>query len=519
MATEMKRFSKPTLSAINTSFTSPAASQLPPVFSSATISSLASSVSPSCAALQHPSPRRFEALNSPLLNINLGLRGSSPPRSFCATSPTVPAEVGYSSPLSSTSDYYCLRQDTPFREQWSNTSHAPTPPPNQRCPATPQSDARRAAIRLWGSRISRGTPAPPSPPPQADFSQDSPKLGSPVEDDIEEFASQITQIHHHLARSDSLFKHGMMSVYMQQNAAAARLASSPTDQIGAEVYMFRPSSVDSVASTASFQRREQAACLHSAESRTRAMVTAQAREEQRQEFLKITLVDRIEREVAEIESRALRDMEMVREARYALRMEIGRQKARERRRALDAELARERERQAALDAQRLDEAEAARVLASLNAATLALADAYENEDDTEECIFHLSMDPHCGSESVTTEHTSSPSLSQSDSTRPSTSLSISPPQPFSFGFPAPATALLPPASNPGAVFKSQFVTYLMSPISPCSPHAPGAFEFGLTRQSCDISLSLALELTPSDAAPDVLQADALGTRGIVASCA
>ncbi|KAF3278576.1 hypothetical protein TWF970_004579 [Orbilia oligospora] len=509
--TSLRRSPKPTLSAINTSFTSPALSHSPSVFSSATISSMASSVSPGIAILQHPSPRRLEALNSPLLKTDMALpqfstgrplsTGLAHNRTFfdIETSPTE-----YDSPASSNSDYYCLRQGTHFRQQWSNVEDAPTLPPSYNvCPITPPNAAQRSAIKLWESGVSHGTPAPPSPPPAAGFDHASSKLLSPIEHDLEEFSSQINEIHEHLAHSDSVFKQGMMSVYMQQNAAAAaRLASSPTEALFTEAYLFRPSSVDSVSSTASFHKRERACRQRAAEAQTRAMVAARQREEQRKEFLKITLVDRIEREVAEIERRAIRDLEMVREARYALRMEIERQKARDRRRALEAELTIERERQAALDAQREDEEEADRLLASLNAATEAITleqsgvvDHEEEEDQgAQECVFHLAADFHLCPESSFVEYPSSPSLTHSASTRPSTSHSHQAPPPLSLHCTVLPTQL-PLAPTSATSLKSPFITFLSSPISPC----------------------LGFELNFNDLGTDITGIE--GTTGIVAACA
>ncbi|KAK6529935.1 hypothetical protein TWF281_009086 [Arthrobotrys megalospora] len=529
-STGIRRSPKPTLSAINTSFTSPALSQSSSVFSSATISSMASSVSPGIAILQHPSPRRLEALNSPLLKTDMSLPQFStrPPLSTSSarnrtffdieTSPTE-----YDSPASTgTSDYYCLRQGTHFRQQWSNVDDAPTPPPNKTCPIAPPNAAQRSAIKLWESGVSRGTPAPPSPQPPVGFDHVSSKLLSPVEHDIEEFSFQINEIHEHLAHSDSVFKQGMMSVYMQQNAAAARLASSPTEAIFAETYLFRPSSVDSVSSTASFHRRERACRQRAAEAQTRAMVAAQKREEQRKEFLKITLVDRIEREVAEIERRAIRDLEMVREARYALRMEIERQKARDRRRALEVELAMERERQAALDAQREDEEEAARLLASLTAATEAIAleqtnvEDRDEDQDAQECVFHLAADLHLSPENSFAEYPSSPSLTHSGSTRPSTSHSHEAPPPLSLNCTTLPTQLpLAPAS--ASSLKSPFITFLASPISPCSPILQGPFTFSSARSSLNMDIGLGFELNFNDLGTDVTGIE--GTTGIVAACA
>ncbi|KAK6334603.1 hypothetical protein TWF718_010060 [Orbilia javanica] len=525
----MRRSPKPTLSAINTSFTSPALSQSPSVFSSATISSMASSVSPGIAILQHPSPRRLEALNSPLLKTDMSFpkfpttrppsTGLSHHQTFfdIETSPTE-----YDSPASSNSDYYCLRQGTHFRQQWSNVEDAPTPPPSYNvCPITPPNASQRNAIKLWESRVSRGTPAPPSPPPVVGFDHTTSKLISPVEHDLEEFSYQINEIHEHLAHSDSVFKQGMMSVYMQQNAAAVRLASSPTEALFAETYLFRPSSVDSVSSTASFHKRERAYRQRAAEAQTRAMVAAQKREAQRQEYLKITLVDRIEREVAEIERRAIRDLEMVREARYALRMEIERQKARDRRMALEAELALERERQAALDAQREDEEEAARLLASLSAATEAIAleqtgvDGHDEGQDAQECIFHLAADLHISPDNSFTEYPSSPSLTHSVSTRPSTSHSHQAPPPLSLtGATIPTQLPLVPTS--ATSLKSPFITFLSSPISPCSPIVQGGFTFSSARSSLNMDIGLGFELNFSDLGTDIAIE---GTTGIVAACA
>ncbi|KAK6334196.1 hypothetical protein TWF696_002697 [Orbilia brochopaga] len=536
MASSNRRFSKPTLTAINTTFLdSPTLPRFSPAFSSATISSMASSVSPSAPAiLRHPSPRRYEALNSPLLKRDILPPCPTPPRRpLSPISPAVALKqtmfdfdidvspTEYDSPLSATSDYYCLRQGTPFRQQWANVSHAPTPPPKIVCPAAPPSAAHRAAIRLWESKVSKGTPAPPSPPPPS-FPLAHGSLKSLVEQDIEEFSGQINEIHQQLAHSDSLFKQGMISVYMQQNAAAARLASSPTDAISSGIYMFRPSSVDSVTSTTSIQRREQAARQRSAENQTRAMVAAQKQEERRQEFLKMILVDRIEREVAEIERRAIRDMEMVREARYALRMEIERQKARERRRALEYELAMERQRQAALDAQREDEAEADRVLASLNAATQAIAldqDAvYEYEDDgMEECVFHLAADLHPSFEPETNSSQSSPSLTDSGSTRPSTAISEESPTQLSLEIPSTRfSQVLGSATS----MKSPFVALLASPISPCTPHIQGTFVFPSVRSSLNMDAGLAFEPTISDSAAEMGLCEGVpGTNGTVAACA
>ncbi|KAF3197242.1 hypothetical protein TWF106_001059 [Orbilia oligospora] len=531
--TSLRRSPKPTLSAINTSFTSPALSHSPSVFSSATISSMASSVSPGIAILQHPSPRRLEALNSPLLKTDMALpqfptgrplsTGLAHNRTFfdIETSPTE-----YDSPASSNSDYYCLRQGTHFRQQWSNVEDAPTPPPSYNvCPITPPNAAQRSAIKLWESRVSHGTPAPPSPPPAVGFDHASSKLLSPIEHDLEEFSSQINEIHEHLAHSDSVFKQGMMSVYMQQNAAAARLASSPTEALFTEAYLFRPSSVDSVSSTANFHKRERVCRQRAAEAQTRAMVAAQQREEQRKEFLKITLVDRIEREVAEIERRAIRDLEMVREARYALRMEIERQKARDRRRALEAELAIERERQAALDAQREDEEEAARLLASLNAATEAIAleqsgvvDHEEEEEDqgAQECVFHLAADFHLCPETYFVEYPSSPSLTHSASTRPSTSHSHQAPPPLSLHCTVLPTQL-PLAPTSATSLKSPFITFLSSPISPCSPIMQGGFAFASARSSLNMDIGLGFELDFNDLGTDITGIE--GTTGIVAACA
>ncbi|KAF3934027.1 hypothetical protein ABW19_dt0201753 [Dactylella cylindrospora] len=532
-----RRSPKPTLTAINTTFTSPAMSHSPSVFSSATISSMASSVSPSYTDLKHPSPRRYDAQNSPLLKTDMTLPQFStpPPRPTSPISPVVARKqtffdfevspTEYDSPLSATSDYYCLRQGTPFRHQWNNTLDAPTPPPQNTCPAVPPNGAQRAAIKLWESRVSRGSPAPPSPPPATSSGHESSKLMSPVEQDIQELSLQINDIHQNLARSETMFKQGMMSVYMQQNAAAARLASSPSESAFPDAYIFRPSSVDSVSSTASFSRRERVARLRSAEAQTRAMMAAQRREEQRKHFLKLTLMDRIEREVTEIERRAIRDLEMVREARYALRMEIERQRARERRRALEAELAMERERQEALDAQREDEEEAARLLASLNAATEALsfeaASGYisEGEEADEECVFHLSPDLHLSSETTPSECPSSPSLTHSGSTRPSTSHSnqANPPV-LSLNCAAlQAAAAVPPAPNTGSSLKSPFITFLASPISPCSPSMPMAFTFPSARSSLNMELGLGFEITYPDAASDVNISE--GTNGVVAACA
>ncbi|KAK6511050.1 hypothetical protein TWF506_010133 [Arthrobotrys conoides] len=525
--TTLRRSPKPTLSAINTSFTSPALSHSPSVFSSATISSMASSVSPGIAILQHPSPRRLEALNSPLLKTDMTLPQFSTSRSRSIgltqnrtffdieTSPTE-----YDSPASSNSDYYCLRQGTDFRQQWSNVQDAPTPPPSYNV-CTPPNAAQLSAIKLWESRVSRGTPAPPSPPPAVAFDHATSKLISPIEHDLEEFSSQINEIHEHLAHSDSVFKQGMMSVYMQQNAAAARLASSPTEALFTEAYLFRPSSVDSVSSTASFHKRERACRQRAVEAQTRAMVAAQQREEQRKEFLKITLVDRIEREVAEIERRAIRDLEMVREARYALRMEIERQKARDRRRALEAELAIERERQAALDAQREDEEEACRLLATLSAATEAIAleqstvEGRDEDQDAQECVFHLAADFLCP-EGPFTECPSSPSLTHSVSTRPSTSHSHQAPPPLSLKCAALPTQLtLAPAS--ATSLKSPFITFLSSPISPCSPIIQGGFTFTSARSSLNMDIGLGFELNFNDLGTDITGIE--GTTGIVAACA
>src|SRR4051812_17209116 len=273
--------------------------------------------------------------------------------------------------------------------------------------------SRRRHTRLtcdWNSDVC-SSDLPPSPSAAATFDHNTSMLMSPIEQDIQKLSLQISEIHQSLARSDSLFKQGMMSVYLQQNAAAARLASSPTDNILPEDIIFRPSSVDSVSSTASFHRRARVAHQRAAEAKTRAMLIAQERESQRKDFLKMTLMDRIEREVTEIECRAIRDLEMVREARYALRMEIEREQARERRRALEIELAIERQRQAALEAQREDEEEAARLLASLNAATEAIVqtETAENkeEDNSEECFFHFSIDMPVVSESSISECSSS----------------------------------------------------------------------------------------------------------------
>lgn len=435
---------------------------------------------------------------------------------------TSPTE--YDSPASSTSDYYCLRQGTHFRQQWSNVEDAPTPPPSYNvCPIIPPNAAQRSAIKLWESRVSRGTPAPPSPPPAVGFDHATSKLLSPIEHDLEEFSSQINEIHEHLAYSDSVFKQGMMSVYMQQNAAAARLASSPTEALFAETYTFRPSSVDSVSSTASFHKRERACRQRAADAQTRAMVAAQKREEQRQEYLKITLVDRIEREVAEIERRAIRDLEMVREARYALRMEIERQKARDRRRALEAELAIERERQAALDAQREDEEEAARLLASLSAATEAIAleqttvEDYNEDQDAQECVFHLAADLRLSPESSFVDCLSSPSLAHSVSTRPSTSHSNQAPPPLSLRCTAFPTQLpLAPAS--ATSLKSPFITFLSAPISPCSPIMQGGFTFSSARSSLNVmDIGLGFELNFNDLGTDITSVE--GTTGIVAACA
>ncbi|KAF3920612.1 hypothetical protein ABW21_db0203082 [Orbilia brochopaga] len=536
MATGNRRFSKPTLTAINTTFLdSPTLPRFSPVFSSATISSMASSISPSAPAiLRHPSPRRYEALNSPLLKTDVLPPCPTPPRRpLSPISPALALEqtmfdfdidvspTEYDSPLSATSDYYCLRQEMPFRQQWNNVLHAPTPPPKINCPAAPPSAAHRAAIRLWESKVSKGTPAPPSPPPPS-LSIAHGATKSPVEQDIEEFSGQINEIHQQLAHSDSLFKQGMISVYMQQNTAAARLASSPTDALSSGVCIFRPSSVDSVTSTTSIHRREQAMRQRSAENQTRAMVAAQKQEERRQEFLKVILADRIEREVAEIERRALRDMEMVREARYALRMEIERQKARERRRALEYELAMERQRQAALDAQREDEAEADRVLASLSAATHAIAldqdMACEYEDDgMEECVFHLAADLHPRFEPAASSSQSSPSLTDSDSTRPSTALSEENPTPLSLNIPgAHFSQILSSATS----LKSPLAGLLASPISPCSPHIRGPFFFPSVRSSLTLDASLAFEPTVSDSAAELGLCETIpGTNGTVAACA
>ncbi|KAF3929093.1 hypothetical protein ABW20_dc0106576 [Dactylellina cionopaga] len=518
------RRSPKTLLAINTTFTSPAMSHSPSVFSSATISSMASSISPGFAVLQHPSPRRLEALNSPLLKSDMAIPHFTPSsRPSFPISPLVSRNQTFldsDSPLSSTSDYYCLRQGTPFRQQWSNTADAPTPPPNKSCPVAPN-PAQCAAIKQWESRVSHGTPAPPSPSTPVEFDHYSSKLLSPVEIEIQEFSSQINEIHQHLARSDSLFKQGMLSVYMQQNAAAARLASSPTEAEFSETYLLRPSSVDSVSSTVNFQRRERMARQRSSEAQTRAMVAAQNREEQRKEFLKITLVDRIEREVTEIERRAIRDLEMVREARYALRIEIERQKARERRRALEAELAFERERQAAFEAQREDEEEAARLIASLNAATNAIASRQDNEDNcedegTQECFFHLAADLHFDCDLASSECPSSPSLTHSGSTRPSTSHSNNAPLPLSLKC-AVLPTQLPPALNSASSLKSPFIAFLASPISPCSPGMPGAFTFSSARSSLNMDIGLGFELNFPDTGTDV---NAVGrTSGIVAACA
>ncbi|KAJ6255824.1 hypothetical protein Dda_9434 [Drechslerella dactyloides] len=533
-----RRFSKPTLTAINTTFLdSPTLPRFSPLFSSATISSMASSFSPSPAILRHPSPRRYEALNSPLLKTDILPPCPTPPRRpFSPISPALVLEqtmfdfdispTEHDSPLSAESVYYCLRQGPEFRQQWSNVSQAPTPPPKTSCPAAP-SAAHRAAIRLWESKVSKGTPAPPSPPPPpCPLEHTTSHLASPVEQDIEEFSTQINEIHQQLAHSEFLFKQGMISVYMQQNAAAARLASSPTDTISSGIYMFRPSSVDSVTSMTSFQRRQQVARQRSAESQTRAMMVAQKQEEQRKEFLKITLVDRIEREVAEIERRAIRDMEMVREARYALRIEIERQKARERRRALEYELAMERQRQAALEAQREDEEEAARVLASLNAATEAIAfeqavlDEYEGEDGMEVYVFHLAADLHPILEPAANSSPSSPSLTDSGSTRPSTSLSEASPTQLSLDRATIQVTQFSQALNSATSLKSSLVGFLASPISPCSPQIQGTFVFPSVRSSLNISSSLAFEPTISDPEAEVgLCENIPGTNGIVAACA
>ncbi|EPS37570.1 hypothetical protein H072_8735 [Dactylellina haptotyla CBS 200.50] len=521
-STGIRRSPKPTLSAINTTFTSPAMSHSPSVFSSATISSMASSVSPGLAVLQHPSPRRLEALNSPLLKTDMAL-----PQFTCGylASPTItrnqalfdiemsPSE--YESPLSSSSEYYCLRQDSNLRQQWSNVVDAPTPPPKKACPLAPPNAAQQAAIRLWESRVSRGTPAPPSPAPGVGVDQHPTKLLSPVEHDIQEFSSQINEIHQHLAHSDYLFKQGMMTVYMQQNSAAARLAASPTEKLCAENILFRPSSANSLSSTTSFQRRDRASRQRSAESQTRAMVAAQEREEQRKEFFKITLVDRIEREVAEVERRAIRDLEMVREARYALRMEIERQKARERRRALEMELAIERERQAALEAQRDDEEEAARLLASIHAASQALACVIADED-TQECVFHLDTGIQLGSASVLSDCPSSPSLTHSVSTRPSTSHSLEPSAPLNLN----RTTLRPQLQQPptsASSLKSSFLTFVTSPISPCFPNSQVVFSFPSARSSLNIDLGFGIEFGFSEATTGIGAND--GTTGIVAACA
>lgn len=457
-----------------------------------------------------------------------------------------------SSPLSETSDYYCLRQGTPFRQQWANVSDAPTPPPQSMIPTLPiPSAAQRAAIRLWESRVSRGTPAPPSPPtpaPQMTFNHQSSHLElSPVEYDIQELSTQIQDIHNNLARSESLFKQGMLSVYLQQNAAAARLASSPTDNLPTD-FMQRPSSVDSVSSTASFHRREAVARQRAVEARTRAMVAAQEREEQRKDFLKMTLVDRIEREVNEIERRAIRDLEMVREARYALHMELERERARERRRALEAELAIERERQEAEDARREDEEEAARLLAVISQATEAFdvvaepetvattttKEAEEDEDEDEEeeqtdfifsqeCFFQLSPEMAGSTPSLTLS--ASPSLSHSMSTRPSTPFSIhddstedkneyftaiasarNTPPTLAIKTCMPltntsATTGLPTAGLPtSGSLKSPLFTFLASPISPCSPSMPVAFTFASARNSLNMEVGLGFELTFAETA-------------------
>ncbi|KAF3911256.1 hypothetical protein AA313_de0202412 [Arthrobotrys entomopaga] len=531
-STGIRRSPKPTLSAINTTFTSPAMSHSPSVFSSATISSMASSISPGIAVgLQHPSPRRLEALNSPLLKTDMALPqvSTSPSRSHSGKQFFFDSESPISeddSPLSSSSDYYCLRQGVPFREQWSNTNDAPTPPPNHKCPAAPPSLAQRAAIRLWESRVSRGTPAPPSPPPPILFDHNSSKLViSPVEQDIQELSHQINEIHQNLAQSESVFKQGMVSVYVQQNTAAARLAASPTEGLFPETFLLRPSSVDSVSSVEGFQRRTQAARQRSAEAQTRTMVAAQEREEQRKEFLKITLVDRIEREVAEIERRAIRDLEMVREARYALRMEIERQKARERRRALEIELAMERERQAALDAQKEDEEEAARLIASLNAAAEAIVfspteknETEEGDEGAQECFFHLAADVQNTFYSASSEYPSSPSLTDSGSTRPSTSHSNDAhPPALSLKCTTLPTNQFPPALDSASSLKSPFITFLASPISPCSPNAPAAFTFSSARSSLNMDIGLGFELGFPDTGIESNVNE--GTTGVAAACA
>ncbi|KAK6524017.1 hypothetical protein TWF694_005685 [Orbilia ellipsospora] len=531
-STGLRRSPKPTLSAINTTFTSPAMSHSPSVFSSATISSMASSISPGIAVgLRHPSPRRLEALNSPLLKTDMALPqfSVSSSRSHSGSQFFFDSESPLSendSPLSSSSDYYCLRQGVPFREQWSNTNDAPTPPPNHTCPAAPPSLAQRTAIKLWESRVSRGTPAPPSPPPAAQFDHHSSKLTiSPIEQDIQELSFQINEIHQSLAQSESIFKQGMVSVYMQQNSAAARLAASPTEGLFTETFMFRPSSVDSVSSVEGFQRRTQSARQRSAEARTRAMVAAQEREEQRKEYLKITLVDRIEREVAEIERRAVRDLEMVREARYALRIEIERQKARERRRALEIELAFERERQAALDAQREDEEEAARLIASLNAAAEAIVfsptertECEEADESAQECIFHLGADVQTSFYSAPSEYPSSPSLTHSGSTRPSTSHSTdAPPLALSLKCATLPASQFPPALDSASSLKSPYFTFLASPISPCSPNVQAAFNFSSVRSSLNMDIGLGFELGFPDTGIEVNVNE--GTTGIAAACA
>src|SRR5437764_1106689 len=93
MATCNKRSSLllSSLSAIDTSFTSPAITNSPSVFSSATISSVASSVSPQPTDLKHPSPRRYSARHSPFLKTDdVEVRTVSPPaRPLSPLSPIV----------------------------------------------------------------------------------------------------------------------------------------------------------------------------------------------------------------------------------------------------------------------------------------------------------------------------------------------------------------------------------------------------------------------------------------------
>jgi len=198
------------------------------------------------------------------------------------------------------------------------------------------------AICQWESKVAQFPASPPLSVSRCSshdefLRSEAAATPSPVEQEIGALSMQIEELHEHIAASDEMFKNGMLSVYLHQNATAAALVCSPTDAI------HRSPSVCSSDSSSSSPYEHSYEAMTRSHSFSQRYVKAGSEDELRMKGVKQSLRQRLENEVIEIERRAMRDLQMAREVRYGLMLEEERENARERQRKLSVALSTQRE--------------------------------------------------------------------------------------------------------------------------------------------------------------------------------